>query len=80
MYLKGKNEQNEIKQSAYRIDMSQPNAKNQPIPVAVGTSADHIVWPGQDVIRKFSGESISSGAGSDTGGEAPKEAPKDGEK
>lgn len=79
MYLKGKNEQNEIKQSAYRIDMSQPNAKNQPIPVAVGNSPDHIMWPGQDVIRKFSGESVSSGAGSDTGGEAPKETPKEGE-
>lgn len=74
MYLKGKNELPEIKQSVYRHDRTQPNAKNEPIPVAVGTSGDHIMWPGQEVIRKFSGEALVSGAGSESGGaEAPKE-------
>jgi hypothetical protein len=68
MYLKGKNQQIEIQQAPYRMDLSAPGAKNAPIPVAVGTKAEHIVWPGQDIIRKFSGESVSSASGSETGG------------
>ena len=80
MYLKGKSELPEIKNSNYRNDPTAQGAKNEPIPVSVGKDAKHIVWAGQDVIRKFSGESVSSASGSETGGgEAPKEAPKEGE-
>ncbi|HRJ76951.1 MAG: hypothetical protein HUU03_01855 [Planctomycetaceae bacterium] len=78
MHLKGKNNAGDIQTSVYRVDLSAPNAQNKPIPVAVGTGPKHIVWAGQDVIRKFSGESLSSGSGTDSGdgAAAPAPAPK----
>ena len=71
-YLRGPNESVDVQQAPYRYDPSAAGQTNKPIPVAVGKGQKHIMWPGQIVIRKFSGESASSASGSDNAGaEAP---------
>ncbi|MCC6574182.1 MAG: hypothetical protein IT462_10365 [Planctomycetes bacterium] len=55
----------------YRVDLTQPNAKDRPIGFSVGQkNAKHQLWPGQDMLRKASGHSINSAAGNVEGDSA----------
>ncbi len=73
IYAKSKNDS--IAGEPYRIDMSQPNAVNRPIGFSVGQkNAKHVIWPGMDMLRWASGQSITK-TGNPEGGEQPAPAP-----
>jgi hypothetical protein len=64
-----------LAQQTYNYPPEQLTQGPKPEAYSVGGKPAQIAWPGMEVIRKFSGEAISSASGS--GEAAPEDAPEE---